>query len=113
AEVHFDFVPAASEHGRAAAGTEKAPAKVACFPLDRHRILRKHGGRVEKGAVMFAAIETMTKADAVWRARRHNSHVAAQATARESFHPASPNEPSPAPCGLDCGDVDLLHSHHR
>jgi hypothetical protein len=40
--------------------------------------------------MMLAAVETVTKADPVWESRRHNSDVAAQATARESFHAASP-----------------------
>ena len=40
--------------------------------------------------MMFAAVETVTKADPVWESRRHNSDVAAQATAGESVHAASP-----------------------
>jgi hypothetical protein len=40
--------------------------------------------------MMLAAVETVTKADPVWESRRHNSDVAAQATARESVHAASP-----------------------
>jgi hypothetical protein len=32
----------------------------------------------------------VTKADPVWESRRHNSDVAAQATAGESVHAASP-----------------------
>ena len=39
---------------------------------------------------MLAAVETMTKADPVWGSRRHDSDIAAQATARESVHAASP-----------------------
>jgi hypothetical protein len=39
---------------------------------------------------MLAAVETVTKADPVWESRRHNSDVAAQATAGESVHAASP-----------------------
>jgi hypothetical protein len=35
---------------------------------------------------MLAAVETVTKADAVWEPRRHDSDVAAQATAGESVH---------------------------
>src|SRR5437016_9781152 len=89
-QVHFDFVGGARENGRAAAGTEKPPGVVACFAIDRHRILRKHRGSVKKGPVMLAAVETVTKADPVWESRRHNSDVAAQATARESVHAASP-----------------------
>src|SRR5262245_12035003 len=64
-EVHFDFVCAASENGRAAAGTEKPPGVVACFAIDRHRILREHRRSVKKGAMMLAAVETVTKTDAV------------------------------------------------
>src|ERR1700752_2920389 len=40
--------------------------------------------------MMLAAVEAVTKADSVWESRRHNSDVAAQATARESLHAASP-----------------------
>src|SRR5438874_5412814 len=89
-QVHFDFVCGASENGRAAAGTEKPPGVVACFAIDRHRILREHRGSVKKGPMMLAAVETVTKADPVWESRRHNSNVAAKATAGESVHAASP-----------------------
>jgi hypothetical protein len=88
--VHFDFVCGACENRRAAAGTEKPPGVVACFAIDCHRILRKHRGSMEKGPMMLAAIETVTKANPVWESRRHNSDVAAQATARESVHAAPP-----------------------
>src|SRR6185312_16313703 len=74
-EVHFDFVCAARENGRAAAGTEKPPGVVACFAIDRHRILREHRGSVEKGPMMLAAVETVTKADSIWKPRRLNSDV--------------------------------------
>jgi hypothetical protein len=40
--------------------------------------------------MMLAAVETVTKADPVWESRRHNSHVAAQATAGESAPVYSP-----------------------
>src|SRR6266446_1021632 len=93
-QVHFDFVCGARENGRAAAGTEKPPGVVACFAIDRHRILREHRGSVKKGPMMLAAVETVTKADPVWESRRHNSDVAAQATARESVHAASPPKSS-------------------
>src|SRR5882724_9745856 len=89
-QVHFDFVRGACENGRAAAWTEKPPGVVACFAIDRHRILREHRGSVKKGPMMLAAVETVTKADPVRTSRRHNSHVAAQATAGESVHAASP-----------------------
>src|SRR5919106_6819560 len=88
--VHFDFVCAASENRRAAAGTEKPPGVVACFAIDRHRILREHRGSVKEGPMMLAAVETVTKADPVRAARRDNPDVAAQATAGESVHAASP-----------------------
>src|SRR5438105_5092020 len=93
-QVHFDFVGGACENGRAAAGTEKPSRVVACFAIDRHRILREHRGSVKKGPMMLAAVETVTNADPVWDARRHNSDIAAKATARESVHPASPPKPS-------------------
>jgi len=89
-QVHFDFVGAARENGRGAAGTEKPPGVVACFAIDRHRILRENRGSVKKGSLMLAAVETVTKADPVWESRRHNSDVAAQATAGEPVHAASP-----------------------
>ena len=63
-QVHFDFVRGAPENGRAAAGTEKPPGVVACFAIDRHRILREHRGSVKKGPMMLAAVETVTKANA-------------------------------------------------
>src|SRR6185295_13007162 len=76
-QVHFDLVGAARENGRAAAGTEKPPSVVACFAIDRHRILREHRGRVKKGPMMLAAVETVAKADPVRASRRHKSDVAA------------------------------------
>src|SRR5919201_6872966 len=85
-EVHFDFVCAACENGGAAAGTERPPEVVACFAVDRHRILREYRGSVKEGPMMLAAVETVTNADPVWESRRHNSDVAAQATAGESVH---------------------------
>ena len=36
--------------------------------------------------MMLAAVETVTKADPVWASRRHDSDVAAQATAGDSIH---------------------------
>src|SRR5688572_29575230 len=102
-QVHFDFVCGACENGRAAAGTEKPPGVVACFAVDRHRILREHRGRVEKGAVMLAAVETMTKADPVWAPRRHNADVAAQATAGEPVHAASPQACGVVPSNVISG----------
>src|SRR3954452_2935964 len=89
-QVHFDFVGGASENGRAAAGTEKSPAVVACFAIDRDRILREHRGGVKKGPMMLAAVETVTDTDPVGESRCHDPDVAAQATARESVHAASP-----------------------
>src|SRR5213080_2689671 len=89
-QVHFDFVCGARENGRAAAGTEKPPGVLACFAIDRHRILREYRGSVKKRPMMLAAVETVTKADPVGESRRHNSDVAAKATARESVHAASP-----------------------
>src|SRR6185437_3747516 len=93
-QVHSDFVGPASENRRAAAGTEEPPGVVACFAIDRHRILREHRGSVKKRPMMLAAVETMTNADPVWESRRHDSDVAAKATARESVHPAPPLESS-------------------
>ncbi len=93
-QVHFDLVCGAGENGRAAAGTEKPPGIVACFTIDRHSILRENRGSVKKGPMMLAAVETVTKADPVWGTRRHNSDAAAQATARESVHAASPPKSS-------------------
>src|SRR6185369_11162066 len=85
-EVYFDFIRAACENGRAAAGAEKPPGVVAYFAVDRHRILRKHRGSLKKGPMMLAAVETVTKADPVRGSRRHKADVATKATARESIH---------------------------
>jgi hypothetical protein len=52
---------------------------------------------VKKGSMMLAAVETVTKADPVWESRRHNSDVAAQATAGEAVHAASPLSLEPHP----------------
>src|SRR5690348_2011345 len=64
-QVYFDFVCAARENGRAAAGTEKPPGVVSCFALDRHRFLREDRRSVKEGAMMLPAVEAMTKADPV------------------------------------------------
>src|SRR5262249_41027596 len=58
--------------------------------IDRHRTLREHRGSVKKGPMVLAAVETVTEANPVGEPRRRNSNVAAQATARESVHAASP-----------------------
>jgi hypothetical protein len=92
--VHFDFVCGAPEKGRAAARTEKPSGIVACFSLDRNRILRKHRGSVKEGTVMLATVETVTQADPIGSSRRDDSDVAAQATAGEAVHAASPLKPS-------------------
>src|SRR5260370_6382374 len=70
-QVHFDLVCTAAENGRAAARTKKPPGVVACFAIDRHRVLREHRGSVQKGPMMLAAAETVTNADTRWAARRH------------------------------------------
>jgi hypothetical protein len=43
--------------------------------------------------MVLATIETMTKADPVWRSRGDKADVAAQASAGESFHAGSPLKP--------------------
>jgi hypothetical protein len=40
--------------------------------------------------MVFAAVETVAKANPVRGCRRHNSDIAAKATTRESVHAASP-----------------------
>jgi hypothetical protein len=45
---------------------------------------------VKEGTMMLAAVETVTKANPVWTPRRHNSDIAAQATAGELVHAAPP-----------------------
>jgi hypothetical protein len=45
---------------------------------------------VKKRAMMLAAVETVTEADPVWLPRRHNTQIAAQATAGELVHAPSP-----------------------
>jgi hypothetical protein len=47
--------------------------------------------------MMLAAVETVTKSDPIWETRRHNSDVAAQATAGESVHAESPPKSSDEP----------------
>lgn len=68
----------------------RQPGVVACFAIDRHRILRKHRAGVKEGSMMLAAVETVTKTDPVRAARCHKSDVAAKATTRESVHAVSP-----------------------
>src|SRR5258705_12869947 len=48
-QVHFDFVGGASEMVEPQRGQKKPPGVVACFAIDRHRILREHRGSAEKG----------------------------------------------------------------
>src|SRR5690606_7018108 len=91
-QVHFDLVGAASKHRRAAAGTEEPPGVVACFAIDRHRILGEYGGCVEQRSMVFAAVEAVAKPDPVGASRRHDADIATQATAGESFHGVSPLE---------------------
>jgi hypothetical protein len=55
-QVHFDFVFASRENGRAAAGTEKPPGVVAGFTLNGHRILREHRRSVKQCPMMFEAV---------------------------------------------------------
>src|SRR5690349_21156485 len=85
-QVHFDFVRGPGENGRPAAGTKKPPGVVACFTVDRHRIVRKHRRRVKEGPMMLAAVETVTKADAVGKSGRHNPDLSAKTTTRETVH---------------------------
>src|SRR5690606_40953570 len=63
---------------------------VTCFAINGHRILRIHRSRVKQRPVMLSAIEAVTDADPVRKPGRHNSDVAAKATASESVHAASP-----------------------
>jgi hypothetical protein len=49
---------------------------------------------MKKSPMMLAAIETVAKADPVRKSRRHKSDIAAQATASESVHAASPSKSS-------------------
>src|SRR5436309_7170956 len=84
---------------------------VACFAIDRHRILREHSGGAKKRAVMLAAVEAVTKADPVWPSRRHNPDIAAQATAHESVHAASPLRSSGEVSRF--GEVDLVEMKDR
>src|SRR5690606_30420650 len=90
AQAHLDLVGGAREHGGAATEAEEAPGIVARLAKDRHRILREHRRSVKEGAMMLAAVETVTKPDPVWSPRRHDPDVAAQAPAGELVHAASP-----------------------
>jgi hypothetical protein len=58
--------------------------------MDEPQRGQKNRPAYPKGPMMLTAIETVTQADPVWESRRHNADVAAQATARESVHAASP-----------------------
>ena len=104
-QIHPDFIGGACENGRAAAGTEGPPGVVACFTLDRHGVLRKYRGSVEKGPVVLAAIETVANADPVRASRRFNSHVATSTATRESGHLFGHRITSSARCSSDCGIV--------
>lgn len=86
AKVHFDFVVAAAEHGRAAARAEVAAGVLARLAFDRHHVRGKDRGSVEQRAVVLAAIKTVADADAVRAARDRDPDIAAQATAGESIH---------------------------
>jgi hypothetical protein len=57
-KVHADLVCPPSENRRAATRTEEPRRIVACFTLDRHGILREHGGSVKKGSMVLPAVET-------------------------------------------------------
>ncbi|WP_449867054.1 hypothetical protein [Nisaea nitritireducens] len=89
-QVHFDFVTAASENRRAAVGTEKSPLIFAHLAFDRHSILREYRGRMEKGAMMLATIQTVTNANPIRKPRRHNPDIAAQAAAGKTVHVVPP-----------------------
>jgi len=88
AEVHFDLVTRASEDRRPALGTERPPRVVARFAMDRHRVLGKDRGRVEKRPVMLATVEAMANTYAVGTSGSLDADVAAQAAAGESVHAA-------------------------
>jgi hypothetical protein len=45
--------------------------------LDRHHTGGEYRKRVKQGAMILAAVETVTKANPVWRALRHNPDIAA------------------------------------
>ena len=102
-QIHLGFISATAENRRAAAGAEMPPRIVACFAIDRHRILRENRGSVKERAVMLAAVETMAKADPVWTSRDHETDIAAQAPAGEPVH---------APF-LQIRDKDLQRHHRR
>ncbi len=89
-QVQFDFVCGTCEIGLAAAGAKIPPSVVARLTSNRHRIAREHRRGVEKGPMMLATVETVTKANPVRESRRHESHVAAKAAAHEFVHVVSP-----------------------
>lgn len=66
-------------------GQKMPPRKIARFAVDRHRVLREYGGGVEQSPVMFATVEAVAQADAIAASGSHNSDVAAQAAAGETF----------------------------
>ena len=59
-EAHFDFVGGACKDGRSAARAEVSPRVVARLAFDRHCIPREYRRRAEQGAVMLAAVQTVT-----------------------------------------------------
>ena len=83
--MHLDLVSEAREDGRTAARAEKPLRIFARLSRDRHRIFGEDCGSVEQSAMMFAAIEAVTKADPIGVSRRHDPDVTAKATALESI----------------------------
>ena len=76
-EVYFDLVSAAGENRRAAVWAEEAPAVVAGFASDRHRILREYCRGIEQRAMMLATVQAMTKANPVGVSCGDKTYVAA------------------------------------
>src|SRR4051812_22296941 len=63
-----------------------APVVIACLAVDRHRVFGEDRGSVKKRPMVLAAIEAVTKADAVWESGRRNADIAAQTTAGDGRH---------------------------
>ncbi len=90
AEVDFDFIIAAGENRRAAAGAEETLGMAACLAGNHDGIFWENRGSVEQSAVVLAAIHTVTKANSVWLSRCYDPNLSAGATACEFIHPLYP-----------------------
>jgi hypothetical protein len=85
-QIHDDLLVAAREQWRPTSRAEMPPFEIARFALDDNRVPRKDCGRVKQRAVVLAAVEAMTDADAIRASRRDDAHRAAQASSSNPLH---------------------------